>query len=524
VIELAEPNYNDVHEISNDEFTAKVKIFESTRTLTHGRDGIFVVWGNTYSYRNIDYRIIMVRYFQIGKQIPKPNWLNGYGRWFILECPESSSKIIELHDKIYSSDSPFLNRNLSDYTDITLNGVPPSDVAEVATTLINYRNSAFGGGSGGDVVGIAPSVAGNLPQYTDTTGKEIEDSGESVASLKAYADSLVVGLWDDRGSFDASGGAYPSSGGSGTAGAILKGDIWTISVAGTLPTEQAVEVGDVVRALINTPGNTQGNWAITQNNIGYVAENSANKTDTMAGNTASSIKYLSAKGVYDWAVATFQAVITAATWGDFIVALTAKTTPVDADSMVISDSAASDDAKKTTLSNFYTNWLKPKLDLVYQAILVSGTNIKTVNGTTLLGSGDLVVPRFLNVQFIAYTFQNGATRYFGCNPKQPTTVGEGKIYFRSACTITAAEIFTYANTTAGTNESISIYIRLNTTTDYLIATVGVAAAERVFSNTSLNSGSGITIANGDYVEIKMVFPTFATPPAGVTAGGYLTIK
>lgn len=34
-------------------------------------------------------------------------------------------------------------------------------------------------------------------------------------------------------------------------------------------------------------------------------EASENKTDTMSGNTASSTKYLSAKGVYDWAVATF---------------------------------------------------------------------------------------------------------------------------------------------------------------------------------------------------------------------------
>lgn len=89
------------------------------------------------------------------------------------------------------------------------------------------------------------------------------------AATKQYVDALVVGLWDDRGAFDASVNAYPSSGGSGTAGAILKGDIWTISVAGTLPTGQVVEPGDTVRALVNTPGNTQANWAISQNNIGY---------------------------------------------------------------------------------------------------------------------------------------------------------------------------------------------------------------------------------------------------------------
>lgn len=110
------------------------------------------------------------------------------------------------------------------------------------------------------------------------------------AATKQYVDALVVGLWDDRGSFDASVNAYPSSGGSGTAGAILKGDIWTVSFGGTLPTGQIVEPGDTVRSLINTPGNTQANWAIAQNNIGYTplsnTLNSANIFVGSAGNVA----------------------------------------------------------------------------------------------------------------------------------------------------------------------------------------------------------------------------------------------
>ncbi len=95
----------------------------------------------------------------------------------------------------------------------------------------------------------------------------LDPSNPQDAATKAYTDALVVGLWDDRGNFDASVNAYPSSGGSGTAGVILKGDIWTISVAGTLPTAQAVEVGDTVRALVDTPGNAQADWAIQQNNL-----------------------------------------------------------------------------------------------------------------------------------------------------------------------------------------------------------------------------------------------------------------
>lgn len=99
--------------------------------------------------------------------------------------------------------------------------------------------------------------------------------------------AAVAGLYDDRGVYNASGNVFPSTGGSGAAGAILKGDIWTVSVAGTLG-GVAVTAGDLVRALQDTPGQTAGNWALTENNFGYVAENAANKsTDgTLAANSA----------------------------------------------------------------------------------------------------------------------------------------------------------------------------------------------------------------------------------------------
>lgn len=96
----------------------------------------------------------------------------------------------------------------------------------------------------------------------------------SVIATKAYADSLVVGLLDDRGNYDASGNVFPSSGGSGTAGAVLKGDLWTVSVAGTLG-GVAVTAGDLVRALVDTPGQTAGNWAVSETNIGYTALNAS---------------------------------------------------------------------------------------------------------------------------------------------------------------------------------------------------------------------------------------------------------
>jgi hypothetical protein len=98
-----------------------------------------------------------------------------------------------------------------------------------------------------------------------------------LTSANAFAETLVVGLLNDRGNYDASTNLFPSTGGSGTGGAIKKGDLWTINAPGTLGT-QPVEIGDLVRALQNAPAQAVNKWAITQNNIGYVPENVANKT------------------------------------------------------------------------------------------------------------------------------------------------------------------------------------------------------------------------------------------------------
>lgn len=117
------------------------------------------------------------------------------------------------------------------------------------------------------------SVSTTEFQYINSVTSNVQTQLDAKAST-AYVDSAVVGLLDDRGNYDASGNVFPSSGGSGTAGAILKGDLWTISVAGTLG-GHVVTAGDVVRALADTPGQTDSNWAIGENNFGYVALNQA---------------------------------------------------------------------------------------------------------------------------------------------------------------------------------------------------------------------------------------------------------
>ena len=126
----------------------------------------------------------------------------------------------------------------------------------------------------------------------------------------------------------------------------------------------------------------------------------------------------------------------------------------------------------------------------------------------------------LTVQALTSSPGDGATVYFGQLPKAPiSTANVSKVYVRKAGTIKIAQIYCYSGT-AGTNESWSLYIRKNNTTDYLIATVAVAASERIFTNSNLN----IPMIAGDYFEIKSVQPTWATNPLTTIYGGYIYIE
>lgn len=160
-------------------------------------------------------------------------------------------------------------------------------------------------------IGTSASVSGSNTGDQDLSGYELlanksinvttdgasDTKYPSVKAVKTYADNLVAGLLDYRGAFNASVNAYPTTGGSGTAGAIMKGDMWIISVGGTMGTA-VVQVGDSVIANTDTPGQTDANWNVLNGNIAYVPENSTNKvTSISAGSTDT--QYPSAKLLFD---------------------------------------------------------------------------------------------------------------------------------------------------------------------------------------------------------------------------------
>lgn len=67
-----------------------------------------------------------------------------------------------------------------------------------------------------------------------------------------------------------------------------------------------------------------------------------------------------------------------------------KASIADADVLVMLDSAANG-LPKTSVWSLVKSTLKSYNDLIYQPILTNGVTIKTINGTTLLGSGDITI-------------------------------------------------------------------------------------------------------------------------------------
>jgi hypothetical protein len=117
------------------------------------------------------------------------------------------------------------------------------------------------------------------------------------------------------------------------------------------------------------------------------------------------------------------------------------------------------------------------------------------------------------------------TYYVGSTQASSTTANVHRIYFPSSGTLTSIYIAAYqSSTTVGTGETFSVYVRINNTTDVLLTSSAVANAAQyaynVWSNTNLN-----TVVNaGDYMEIKIVTPAWATPPGTMYLSGSIEVQ
>ncbi len=172
-----------------------------------------------------------------------------------------------------------------------------------------------------------------------------------------------------------------------------------------------------------------------------------------------------------------------------INALAEKAVPVNADLILIEDSAAANAKKKVQVGNLPGGGGGLGYCLFVSAPISSPVDAQTVY--------------FSN---IADALETDSARR--------------KVYIPKAGIIKAVDVTTYAKSAAGTDEAWSAYLRLNNASDTLIATLSLATAERHFVNLALN----IAVVAGDYINIKLVNPTWVTNPAGVLIGGHVYIE
>ncbi len=135
----------------------------------------------------------------------------------------------------------------------------------------------------------AEAYADSQDIITLNAAKSYSDSQDTATlnAAKTYADGLRIGLTSLRGFYNPSTNSnlYPTTGGSGASGAIKKGDVWVISGLGVgvsaLIGTKTVTDGDEIMSVVDTPGNTNSNWNITEHNFTYTPENSANKQNNL---------------------------------------------------------------------------------------------------------------------------------------------------------------------------------------------------------------------------------------------------
>lgn len=195
-----------------------------------------------------------------------------------------------------------------------------------AAELSYAGHTAFGSA---DTIEEGLDAAGDKLQHITVTQPVDLDALE--ARVNGLDAAVVL-----RGTWSAAGGTFPNTGGGGIAGAVIAGDSFIVSVAGTVG-GVAFAVGDRLIAIADVPSATvyAGNW------------HKADYTDL---------------------VQSVDGATGALTLGAIIAAAAGKTTPVDADAVALSDSAASGATKKLTWANLKTA-IKGYLDPFYAVAL-----------------------------------------------------------------------------------------------------------------------------------------------------------
>lgn len=104
---------------------------------------------------------------------------------------------------------------------------------------------------------------------TNSPSSVLDTDIPTMFAVQTAIGNAVMGANPFRGFWDASGGTYPTTGGTGSGGDIEAGNWWRISVAGTLGGDP-VDIGDQIFAGVDNPGQTPANWTVVNPRVNSV--------------------------------------------------------------------------------------------------------------------------------------------------------------------------------------------------------------------------------------------------------------
>lgn len=326
--------------------------------------------------------------------------------------------------------------------------------------------------------------------------------------------------------------------------AAISGDLYIVSVAGRIGGAGGaiVEVGDQITCITDNAGGTQAavgiDWSIAQANITYAPENAANKdaSNGYVGLTLFKINFLNALGSFISFFAnsntaartyTFQdkngtiadtadvaASVTTQTIGSLIAGANNKATPIDADTLALSDSATGNILTKLTWANLKAV-LKTYFDTLYA----------TISQTFFLGTTSIAINRAsaaIILTGITSIDGNAATVTTNANltgdvtsSGNVTTIGSGKV--------TEGMQILIDNTTQDVSTSKHGYAPKapNDITKYLDGTgaYSIPASSRPLGyNNVVLSFSGSTLSYKGESTVNSVGIKLATSTIGITPG------
>lgn len=179
------------------------------------------------------------------------------------------------------------------YNDTVFGGtIANNETWVIQGRLINSRfmilNRTSNQNTSGYVLGPAGAIDGNIALFDGTTGKIVKDGGQSVASLLARANhtgtqaiSTVTGL---QAALDAlttaishglnspdtftPAGSYPTL---YRGNPVAEGDTFQMLSAGTMGAK-TVNSGDLLICMVDSPGQTDANWAVQESNLDQMTE------------------------------------------------------------------------------------------------------------------------------------------------------------------------------------------------------------------------------------------------------------